>query len=231
MIMHSLKGHVDNLFKGHRESRQVRELKDEILSNLEAKVTDLIAGGMGHPQAVKAAIESIGSVGHLIDDNITIYINRYKIELLQLALLYSLIAWVITIPLRIIGAGILLNYLLLAAVIVTGFLFVTWNAKKDEGYLNRTDTCSITSALRYKKLAWLIWGLFIAVSVLSITAIHFGSNIWFSRPISISGPYQFAVLGINYALPFATIIIPLLFSASAKLMKKHEAGEDNEDQA
>lgn len=227
--MSSLKAHVDNLFKGYKESRQILELKDEIFSNLEARVADLKADGMTHPQAVRAAIESIGSVDHLIDGNQTVYINRYRVELLQLALLYSLVGWIITIPPRIIGAGLLLNYLLLAVAAVTGILYVILSARKDRDYLDRTATCSIRSASRYRKLAWLIWGLFIVVSVLSVTAIHFGSNIWFGRPITISGPYQFAVLGINYALPFTSVIIPLLISESVRLMQKHEAGDDYED--
>jgi hypothetical protein len=36
-----LQEHVEKLFAGYNPTRQVRELKDEILSNLEAKVAEL----------------------------------------------------------------------------------------------------------------------------------------------------------------------------------------------
>ncbi|MDR0270460.1 hypothetical protein [Paenibacillus sp.] len=39
--MNPLQEHVEKLFAGYNPTRQVRELKDEILSNLEAKVAEL----------------------------------------------------------------------------------------------------------------------------------------------------------------------------------------------
>ena len=227
--MNTLKSYVDDLFTGYKENKQIRELKDEILSNLEAKVADLISNGMEYNQAVIKATENIDSVDYLIEDVKKVYINRLRIELLQVGLLYSLIAWIITIPLKIVGIGVLLNSNLLVIVAVLGILFFVLNSKQEKRYLHKTSVLDIKSAMRNKKLSWLICGLYITLSTLGTTAIYFGSNIWFSRPIRIDGPYQFAVLGIRYALPFISIMIPLLFSAYLRLLQKYEVGVQNEN--
>lgn len=223
--MNSIQDHVDILFKGYGKSNEIQELREEIISNLEAKVTDLTSNGMDYNQAVVIAKNSIKSVDHLIEGNKEIYINVFKTELSQIALLYFLIAWIITIPLRFVSVGFLINPSLLIAVVVTGVKFLSFNSNKEQSFLQMTATLNIKSAYRYRKFAWLIWGLFILTSIIGITAIQFGSNLWFSRPISIDGPYQFAVLVVRYFVPFVSIIIPLLFSSAIKLIFKYEVGE------
>ncbi|MCU6707374.1 permease prefix domain 1-containing protein [Paenibacillus sp. J5C_2022] len=228
--MKHLQYYVDQLFKEHKDNKQTNELKDEILSNLEAKVADLTANGMEYTQAVKVATDNISGVELLIDGNTRVYTNKYRIEFLQIALLYFLIAWVITIPLRLVGMGILLNIFLLIVVFVVGILFFVLNAKKESYFWGQTSIYNINIVMRYRKIAWLIWGLFVTVSILGNTAVVFGSSIWFGREINITGPYQLAVLVFRFLLPFVFIIIPLLFHAALKLIRKYEVGENHENQ-
>jgi hypothetical protein len=54
------------------------------------------------------------------------------------------------------------------------------------------------------------------------------SNLWFSRPITISGPYQFAVLAVRYCTPLLTVFIPLLVSKCYKLIDKYEVKNEYE---
>ncbi|MDD3838998.1 MAG: permease prefix domain 1-containing protein [Clostridia bacterium] len=227
--MKDLEKYVEGLFIKYRESKEIAELKDEILSNLEAKVNDLVSNGLEYNRAVKRATQSIKNIDFLIDDSKEIYVNRYKAELLQLALLYVIIAWILTIPIMIVGIGAIINIFLLFTAIVLGIFFIKVYSNKDEGYLNKMKAFNIKRVSRYKRAAWILWVLFIVISIMSITAIQFGSNIWFGKGINISGPYQFAVLAIRYVLPFITIIIPLLFSVSAKLILKYQAGEQDEE--
>lgn len=49
--MKELREYVDRLFAAHKESRETRELKEEIISNLEAKVADLMEEGLPFPEA------------------------------------------------------------------------------------------------------------------------------------------------------------------------------------
>ncbi|MBP1157384.1 MULTISPECIES: permease prefix domain 1-containing protein [unclassified Paenibacillus] len=226
--MNRLKDHVDRLFSGYEESNQIRELKEEILSNLEAKVADLTSRGMEYHQAVSIAEEQFDHIDGLIDDNKQVYTNKVRLELLQLTLLYTLIAWILTIPLRIVGMGILLNYVLLIVAFVSGIGFLFLNMKMKRGHWNKISVWNMKSALQYNRWVWILWGLFITVVTLVTTAARFGSNIWYFRPVSITGPYQWTVLAIEYALPFISVIIPLLFSTSIKLVQKYEAGESYE---
>ena len=226
--MNSLKDYVDNLFVGYEDSKETMDLKDEILSNLEAKVNDLTSKGMNYNEALKVSEESIKSVDYLIDGNKKIYFNRYKIEFIQVALLYSIIGCIITIPLRIIFMGTMINSFLLVVSVILCIIFLVLNSKKRSTYMDKVTIYNIKSILRYKKLGWIFWWMFILVSTLSKIAVEFGSNIWFSTPITISGPYQFAVLVLRYALPFISIIIPLLLSKSSKLILKYEAGDLSE---
>ena len=73
----------------------------------------------------------------------------------------------------------------------------------------------------------MLWALYMFVTTLATTAVFFGSNLWFSRPIHIDGPYQFSLLMIRYALPFISILLPLLARDSFRLIEKYEVGEED----
>lgn len=107
--MEELKSYVELLFSRYRNSARILELKEEILSNLEAKVEDLTAQGMEKEEAVRQAKASITSVDGLIDGNCLVYYNRYKTEVTQVAVLYGVIAWILTLPLKIVDTGIWVN--------------------------------------------------------------------------------------------------------------------------
>ncbi|MBU3098896.1 MULTISPECIES: permease prefix domain 1-containing protein [Clostridium] len=228
--MNSLKNHVDSIFSKYKSSKQINELKYEVLSNLEAKVDDLTANGMDNSEAIKKAKGSINSIDYLIDGNKKVFINEYNLEYIQIALLYSIIAWIITIPGLIIRVGFILNIFLFICSIAIGIKYFLLNSKKESEYRKCKSFINIQSAFKAKKIAWIMWLLFIVVYTLFTTAIQFGSNIWFSRPISITGPYQFAKLAIGYGIPLISIIIPLIFNLAPKLILKYEVGEDNENE-
>lgn len=220
--MNPLQKHVDRLFAKYTLTPQIREMKDEILGNLEAKVADLTNSGMDYDEAVRQATASLTSVDGLVDDNRSIYVNRYRIELVQTALLYSIILWILSIPTRLIDHS-LLSYRLLAIVFFLGLIYVVlkriWNKENWDHIKQR----NLKTAKLVSRWGWLVWGLFILISLLALVALDFGSNIWFNRQIKISGPYQFAQIGIKFAKPFLTIFIPLMLQASVRLLQKHEA--------
>jgi len=86
------------------------------------------------------------------------------------------------------------------------------NSKKESEYLQCKSFINIQSAFKAKKISWIMWLLFIVVYTLFTTAIQFGSNIWFSRPVIITGPYQFVEIAIRYGIPLISIIIPLILN-------------------
>lgn len=228
--MDILKSHVDSMFSKYKEDKQIRELKNEILSNLEAKAVDLAANGMEYSEAVNIAKDSITSIDHLIDGNIKVYINKLKLEYLQIILLYSIIAWIFTIPIKIMGVEILLNLLFFIFCMAFGFSFFKLYRKSEPEYFNTQSYISIGRAYKIRKTAWVLWFLFIAATVLLTTGLQFGSNIWFSRRVNISGPYQFAVIVLKYLIPFVSIIIPLIINVAPKLILRYEVAYENENQ-
>jgi hypothetical protein len=225
--MERLKKHVDSMFTKYKEDKQIKELKYEVLSNLEAKAEDLIAGGMEYSEAIETAKKSIDNIDYLIDGNKEVYINKYKLEYLQVIFLYFLIVWIITMPLAILSGGILINLIMLVSIVVIGGKYFT-SRKKLSGSFNLKSRINLNWQLKIRKIAWGLWILFITVYILFITALQFGSNIWFSRPISIDGPYQLARMLIKYSIPFISVIIPLCFNLAPKLILKYEVGEENE---
>jgi len=145
------------------------------------------------------------------------------VELLQAGLLYTVIAWILTIPLRIFFfSGVVANTGLFLAVVVLGLIYLILFSRKDEASLNAVASLNTKGLHRNRKAAWLIWALFIAVTAAFTTAKYFGSNIWFAQPLHIDGPYQFSLIVADYALPFISIILPLLFGKACILAVKYE---------
>ncbi|MDR9852209.1 permease prefix domain 1-containing protein [Paenibacillus sp. VCA1] len=221
--MNPLREHVEQLFAGYKQTRQVRELKEEILGNLEAKVADLTAEGTEYGEAVKAAKAGMVSVDGLIEGQMHYDAAKYREELMQTALLYCLIAWIVTIPMRLVGVAGQLSLLLPLIALLLGIIYLIVRGSAT-GENRRNETWDQAAAERSRKLAWIVWGIFVLVMTASTTALHMGSNIWFGRPLHISGPYQFGVLAANYVWPLVTVIVPLIFNASVRLKYKHGAG-------
>lgn len=222
MDMDELKAYVDRLFAGRRETEEVRELKSEILSNLEARLEDYIAEGLPHAQALARAKRTLENVDGLIPDLKPVYINRRRVELVQAALLYTIIAWILTIPLRIILSGIAANTFLLFSAVGLGIYFLILSSRRDEAYLNAAAPLDQKRLGRHGRAAWLIWAFFIMLAAALNTVKHFGSDIWFGRPLHVDGPYRFAQIAVSYALPFITIVLPLLYTKARALAEKYE---------
>lgn len=224
--MSELKLHVDSLFSKYPMNDQMKDLKEEILGNLESKKADLMAEGLDEYSAIAKAKQSLTSIDYLIDGNRKIYIHSFSLELLQWILISLLISWIITIPLQLDLPGTFTNTLLFIMTVLVGILYLIFSNRK-----NKADTkfINIVSFAKWKKYIWLFWLLFITIVILYSVAINFGSNIWFLRPIHIDGPYQFAILAIRFLLPLLTIQIPLIVNKAFRLLEKYEVSEADEN--
>lgn len=67
--MTDLQKYVDGLFRHQPLTPEVKDLKEEILSNMLAKQDDLIAQGWDAEAATEKAKESLSAVDSLIDGN------------------------------------------------------------------------------------------------------------------------------------------------------------------
>lgn len=228
-MMSELSRYVDGLFAKYAKSRANEELKAEILSNLEAKAADLRAAGLSTEEALGKAEESITGVDALIDGNRRVYLMRMKLEQAQRSLIVILVGWIITIPLLIFRIGVAANGLFFVAVLIAGLYYLVLSHRMENasgaaqtGYVNARETG------RRAKTVWLLWALFAAVSVLANTALYFGSNLWFSRKVTINGPYALASLLAAYFVPLLTAVIPVIFSIPVRLIAKYEVKDDDE---
>lgn len=213
---------VDRLFANHRKTRAVLDLRNEVLSNLEAKVTDYMDNGMEYQHAVCLAIEDIEAIDNLIDDNQKIYINHFRYDMTQNVLLYTLIAWILTIPLRLMPMGMMANNLLILLIVLSGIFFFLSHSKKDE---QRTAMINTVRVKRLRRVVWIIWGIYAAVITAYTLMTRFGSDLWFGRSIRIDGPYAFYVIVLEIVIPLITVIIPLLFHKADRLIQKYEVSE------
>ncbi|NRR21515.1 permease prefix domain 1-containing protein [Brevibacillus sp. MS2.2] len=223
--MESLKHYVDQLFQKYRGSKQIEELKWEVLSNLEAKVADLVGDGLSLDEAVKKAKANLPSIDSIVGEHRKVYIRPLLQELLQLGLLYGLMAWIVTMPLRIWGMGIFLNYSLFAISILIGIVYLILLGINRPGSSHHLTSMNVRSAFMLRKTGWMLWALYIVGTLVFTTALHFGSNLWFSRPVNLSGPYQFANVAVSYTLPFLSILIPLWLHAIPRFILKYDAEE------
>lgn len=224
--MRDLTKYVDALFKNYPLTPQVKDAKEEILSNLEEKVADLTASGMNDKQAVARAVEDISGINIEVEGYIKVDFDRYPLELSQQNLINCLIVWILTIPFMIVAAGRYVSYSMLAAAILLGIYYFRLRAKSQGRPV--PTVVNLRKINRTKKMIWILWTMLVVAQIVTVTAGQFGSNVWFGRPIILDGPYALALLVERYLLPFSTIVIPLHASASARLAKKHQIGEDHE---
>ena len=223
--MEDLKLYVDKLFINYGYSTEIKELKEEILSNLVAKRADLMANGLDDETASIQAKESITSIDSLIDSNLNVYKQQFKFEILQRGLIYFIIAWIIVIPCSISTTGIIINQLLLWSIFIAGLFYLVARSKKDPANYNNTSYISLSKLKKISKYGWVIWSVFIGLSMFRTTGLHFASNIWFHRNIVIDGPYQLVSIIMEYTVPLVTIVIPLLLQSLPRIAMKYEVKE------
>jgi hypothetical protein len=224
--MDDLKLYVDYLFHNYGHSSNINELKEEILSNLNAKKEDLIAGGMDEETAIRSVKESITDISNLIEENITVDKHSFIMELLQRIIIYSMIGWIILIPCSIFRTGILLSFLLFI-IIITGIIYLLFRLSVGKADKSKVSYITINQQRLNKisKYIWFIWLIYICISTVKTAGIHFASNIWFHRKIVIDGPYQFALILVEFGIPFISIIFPLLIGSLAGLASKYEVAD------
>lgn len=221
---HDLEIFVDRLFANQRKTKEVVELKNEVLSNLEARVTDYMENGMEYQSAISLAIDNIEDIEALIDDNQKVYSYRFRYELVQSALIYSLLAWIVTIPARFLPSGIGVNTLLLCLVVLSGAVYLSMS-RHLKRYEKQTAVINAGKLAKWSKGAWWLWSIFIVVVSMYTFVIQYGSDLWFGRALRIDGPYSFYVTVMRYAIPMTSVIIPLLVQKASKLTLQLEVNE------
>lgn len=220
--------HVNRLFAHAQDTLDNRELKEEIHSNLAARIDDYISQGMSEEKAFQTAIQHIAGMDQVMSDHRRVQRVPYWTALLQSALIYSLIAWIITIPTRVVMHGSAINNLLMLVSFLVGGAYVLYmltNRTNDPATSVQTTVIRTHAFMQWNRRIWLLWAVFMIVLWGTQAALRFGSNIWFNRPIQVDGPYQFAVMAIAFAIPLLSVIIPLVVHRAYRIISKYEVSD------
>lgn len=220
--MSDLKNYVDALFRHQRQTAELRELKEEILSNMLARRDDLIRSGMDAEAAEARAKEYLPDIDELIDGNQLTRLGSYRAECAQSALLGAVVFWILTLPLSF-TAYAPATYLGLAVVLICALIYLHSIRHPAAG----CAFLSVTQSRRRGKTVWLLWALFFAVISAAMAAVSFGSNVWFGRAVNITGPYELASIAVRFYLPLITIVLPITVgSFTAALIRNAEVTEN-----
>lgn len=223
--MTDLQKYVDSLFRHQQVTPEIKDLKEEIVSNMIAKRDDLIAQGLDAESATQKAKESLSGVDFLIEGNQLTDVSKYHDECTQTVLLNCIIFWILSLPLLFTRYA-LVCYMGLALVIVSGCVYIS--SRKPS--VSTVAYFSVTASKRRRTMAWRIWGFFFLVAAGTMAAVTFGSNIWFGRPLNITGPYQMANIAVRFYLPLLTIMVPITFSNFVSILLKNRKGQEDESE-
>ena len=188
-----------------------------------AKRDDLIAQGLSAEKATEKAKESLSAIDYLIDGNQLTDVGKYHLECMQTLLLNCIVFWIFSLPLLFTHYA-LTSYIGLLCVIISGCAYILSKDKKE----NVIAFLSLSASEHRKKVAWTIWSAFFLVAVGTMAALTFGSDIWFGRPLNITGPYQMANIAVRFYLPLLTIIIPITISSFSRILLKCRKGHEDE---
>ncbi len=222
--MDTLERYINQLFSRYPKTQANQEARDEILSNLRARIADDLSRGLSEKEAIANAKKSIPSLDFLDSkQRLTVSTRAFALNILQHVLLCLSVAWVVTLPLRMFhGSGRILNTVYLLMIIAVGILFLLARSLSPSA-VTRVSLFSIQKASRW---VWILFALFLVLNLALVTGIRFGSNLWFSRPVQINGPYQFALLAADYLLPVTFLWIPLSVQHVAKATLEEEVQGD-----
>lgn len=223
--------HLESMFAGAQDTLEHRELKEEIRSNLAARIDDYLAEGLSEEQAFQTAIQHMDGMEQFMSDYRLVKRIPYWTALWQSTLIYSLVAWIITIPTRVMLGGAALNNLLLIISLIVGAAYVVYlmrNRENGNGSSNSDHTTRIRMPIlkQWQRRAWWLWAAVVLALWGTQAALRFGSNMWFDRPIQVNGPYQLAVILFAFALPLLSILIPLVVHRAYRIVSKYEVSDN-----
>ena len=229
--MKELERYVNHLFRQQAETAEMRDLKEEILSNMQAQKADLMAQGMSEAEAIRQVKKSLPSLDGMVEDQQMTWIDRYHADCLRALLLTSIVWWILLLPTELLLWRESRIALTAAAMGATFILFVAYLIQKLQ-HRDRAEIRSVSDCRRKVKITWMVWGLFVAVVLLMGVGAYWASDIWFHRPLHlprIDGPWSLAiVLQPFYGLAL-TDLLPLTVARFPKMLQKQRKEIDDEE--
>lgn len=181
-----LRLYIENLFANAPQTSKVRELKDELLSNVTAKYDDLVAQGRSEEEAYKIAVGGIGDVDELIkgleNDKIYNYARRESDRQKSAVLVSAAVGlYIIAIAVQILfavvdGLSPSMGCVLMFVIAAVATSMLVYNAMSRPKYRKADDTIveefkewnhtSSESRQMYRAVSSAIWPIITAVYLL-----------------------------------------------------------------
>ncbi len=218
--MSDLESYLNRRFAKYKHKKGIKELCDEVKTNLEARIDDEMAQGQSYEVAVDHAVKSLGDVDLLIEGHQEVFLTPLRREMAQIAVLYTLIPWIITIPLRFFHAGVLANTGWTIVLVIVGFVYIVLLSRKANDA--KTKIINVQRLRNIGMVMWALWGIYVVLSTCFTFGVWFASDIWFHRSINMTGPYMFASFVVSVVLPFLSVFVPLYFMRIQRLIQEQE---------
>lgn len=162
----------------------------------------------------------VSTVDGLLDDQQNISVERYRMVCTQTVWLCCILFWIFTLPQLFIGYELPSTMGLILSVAVFVFYPLFWLL-----HPVKVETRSLAAARRRSVLTSWVWGVFYAMSALSMAAVTFGSNLWYGTPVSFEGPYQWDSVISRFYVPLLTMFIPIAVGRFASLLPRYRMEE------
>lgn len=225
LLMSEVSKYIDMLFLYQRKNAKTEELKEKLLNEMIKNINELMMQGLDEIDALKMAKESIMNEDWLTDENQITDIQEYLVQCSYSVLLHCTLFWIFSLPLLfakyapICYIGLVLT--LLAAI------FYVFESKRIKN-TNILALVSISESKKRKKTVWRLWGIFFSIFVVAKAVALFGSNLWFGRPIEITGLYSVINIVLHFYVPLLSIFIPMAVGSFTNLLLKNERSHENE---
>ncbi|MCM1514351.1 MAG: permease prefix domain 1-containing protein [Anaeroplasma bactoclasticum] len=179
-----LRNYIEFLFEDAPKTKEVIELKEEMLQNLIDKYNDLVSEGKSNEAAYNIATASIGDVNDLIEQlkNRTTYQQGFEKEMLAskkrsalltaIAVMLYIMSVIPVLLLSEIGTGVIgvvLMFIMIA--IATGLII--YNSMSKPKYLKKDQTVveefkawkanSIEKNALYKSICGVLWSIIVVI--------------------------------------------------------------------
>lgn len=144
--MDKIKNYVDNLFKEAPSTKKTRELKEELLLDLEEKYNDLVADGKKESEAYNEVISGIGDIDELLNVNQTVNsdenaLRRRNALVVSICVGLYIMAFIVAIVLEeIVGADDSIIGISLFAICGLSTCILIYNNMSKPRYLKKDDT-------------------------------------------------------------------------------------------
>jgi hypothetical protein len=223
-MMDDLERYVNVLFADYAAVPAAQRLRIDMLNQLLLKKEALQISGLGEQEAIQEVLSGLDDFGAPAEGNLLIYINLFYHQTLHDMLLWLLAAFVMSVPLLVLGRP-LFSILFLAAVAAAAFFYLRHN-QADWQAVAFVDSGDL---LRRIRRVWMLALAAMAVWLLVAAAVSFGSES-IAIPVAGSGPYRTALLLARFYPGFLLLFVPLVFATQGKALFACEVGnEDIED--